>query len=95
MWDSVKGSAVDFATVSNLHECDHVSGIVDHIDDAVVSLTDPILIMPGKLFAAWWARIMRQILQTFRYTAKILFWKSTQFAFGRFLNDEVIRVRHV
>ncbi len=47
----VGGAAVDFATVSDLHYCDDVRSVIDRIDNAIVSLPNSILIVPGKLFA--------------------------------------------
>ena len=77
--------------MSDLHERDHTCGIVDCIDHAIVTVTDSILIMSRELVAARGTSIVREALKTFRHTAKILLWESTQFPFGRFLHDQVHR----
>ena len=81
--------------MSNLHDSHNMGYVVDLIHNPIVTLTNSILILSGEFFATWLTRILRQGQQAFRYAAKVLFGDGAEFAFSRFLNDDLIRVRHV
>ena len=86
--------AVDVPSVADLHEGNHARLIVNGIDNAIVSLANAIVILAGKLLAAWRSRIATQSTQTVCNAAQIGLGYSAQLPFCRLLDDETIRVRH-
>ena len=72
-------SAVDTATVSDLHKRDDARIVVDRVDYPIVALADAIVVMPRELFATWWTRVVGEAPQTFRDAAEIGVRESTQF----------------
>jgi hypothetical protein len=61
MWRFV--SAIDFASVSDAIDAHHADGIVDLVDDTIVTRANsPIVVGCSQLPAARWARVPRQRL---------------------------------
>lgn len=67
-------------------------GIIDCIDNTIVTLTGPIVIMAGKFLAAWRVLIAGKTLKSFGDALKILFGQRAQLPFSRFLDDQAIGV---
>lgn len=87
-------SAIDFSAVPDFDALYQSLVIVHGIDNAIVTLSDAIGVLPCQFLAAGrpWSR--RKVLDSLGDSLKICFGDFPQVTLCRFLEEEAIRARH-
>jgi hypothetical protein len=78
----------------DLHHLDDPLFVIDGADDPVVSLTNPVAIMPREFLAAGRPRVVSQAADSLRDTAEVTLRDRSEFVLGRALQDDATGARH-
>jgi len=82
--------SVDFSAVSDLDHPDSQLGILDRIDDAVISLTKAIFFQVRKFFATNRTWVCGKTFYPFDDPLQVFFWDGIQVFPDRIFEKEVI-----